>query len=165
MFAWSQEKNMGKEGKPAYDAFAVGYSLWAQTRGQHFYEDALNFLPQGADRALDVGCGSGILSLQLADHVNHVVGLDISPSMIAIAKAHQTKLKKKNVDFVVADLSNLPFKDGIFNFIAGYNALRLKLVDLKVHGLCSLLRPSGRMVIHECHHNFSLMGDFQYGAY
>lgn len=140
---------MGKKGKVAYDAFAVGYSLWAQTRGQHFYEDALNFLPQGANRALDVGCGSGILSLQLAGHVNQVVGLDISHSMIVVAKAHQAKLKKDNADFVVADLSNLPFKEGIFDFIASYNAIRLRSVDLKVSGLCSLLSPGGRMVIHE----------------
>ncbi len=149
MFDWSRRKGLGKKGKATYDAFAVGYSLWAQTRGQHFYDDALNFLPQGANRALDVGCGSGILSLQLADHVNHVVGLDISPSMIAIAKAHQTKLKKKNVDFVVADLSNLPFKKGIFNFIASYNAIRLRSIDSRLSSLCSLLRPGGRIVIHE----------------
>lgn len=140
---------MDKKGKAAYDAFAVGYSLWAQTRGQHFYEDALNFLPQGANRALDVGCGSGILSLQLADRVNHVVGLDISHSMIVVAKAHQAKLKKDNADFVVADLSNLPFKEGIFDFIASYNALRLRSVDLKVPGLCSLLSSGGRMIINE----------------
>jgi ubiquinone/menaquinone biosynthesis C-methylase UbiE len=146
---WSQEIVMGKTGKATYDAFAVGYSLWAQTRGQHFYEDALNFLPQFANRALDAGCGSGILSFQLADHVNYVVGLDISRSMIALAKAHQAKLKKDNVDFVVADLSNLPFKEGIFDFIASYNAIRLRSIELKVPSLCCLLKPGGRMVIHE----------------
>ena len=161
MFDWSQRKGLGKKAKAPFDAFAGGYSLWAQTRGQHFFEDALNFPPQGANRALDVGCGSGILSLQLADHVNHVVGLDISRSMIALAKAQQVKLKKNNVDFVVADLSNLPFKNGIFDFIASYNALRLRSVDLKVPGLCSLLRPGGRMVISESVITpFRLAGEF-----
>jgi len=140
---------MGKTSKATYDVFAVGYSLWAQTRGQRFYEDALNFLPQFAHRALDVGCGPGIFSMQLADHVNRVVGLDISRSMIAIAKEHQTKLKRGNVDFVVADLSNLPFKEGIFDFIASFNALRLRSIELKVPKLCGLLKPGGRMVIHE----------------
>ena len=161
MFDRSQRKGLGKKAKAPFDAFAGGYSLWAQTRGQHFFEDALNFPPQGANRALDVGCGSGILSLQLADHVNHVVGLDISRSMIALAKAQQVKLKKNNVDFVVADLSNLPFKNGIFDFIASYNALRLRSVDLKVPGLCSLLRPGGRMVISESVITpFRLAGEF-----
>lgn len=140
---------MGKKGKAPYDAFAEGYSLWAKTRGENFYEDALNFLPQGASRALDAGCGSGILSLQLADQVNHVVGLDISRSMIAAAKTRQAELKKENVDFVVADLSNPPFKEGIFDFIASYGAIRLRSIESKVPGLCRLIRPGGRMVIHE----------------
>ena len=152
---------MGKTGKATYDAFVEGYSLYAQTRGQDFYEDALNFLPQCVNLALDAGCGSGILSFQLADHVNHVVGLDISRSMIALAKAHQAELKKDNVDFVVADLSNLPFKEGIFDFIASYNALRLRSIELKLPGLCCLLRPGGRMVIHESITTTSrLVGEF-----
>ena len=140
---------MGKPCKAPYDAFAEGYSLWAKTRGQDFYEDALDFLPQWTNRALDAGCGSGILSLQLADHVNHVVGFDISRSMIVLAKAQQAEQKKGKVDFVVADLSNLPFKEGTFDFIASYNAIRLRSIESKMHGLCILLKPGGRMVIHE----------------
>jgi ubiquinone/menaquinone biosynthesis C-methylase UbiE len=69
--------------------------------------------------------------------------------MIALAKTHQAKLKKDNVGFVVADLSNLPFKEGTFDFIASYNALRLRSIELKLPDLCCLLRSGGRMVIHE----------------
>jgi ubiquinone/menaquinone biosynthesis C-methylase UbiE len=140
---------VGKTDKVPYDAFAFGYSLWAQTRGKDFFEDAVDFLPQCTHRALDAGCGSGILSLQLANHVSYVVGFDISRSMIALAKAQQAEQKKGNVDFVVADLSNLPFKEGCFDFIASYNALRLRSIELKVPELCRLLRPRGRIVIHE----------------
>jgi ubiquinone/menaquinone biosynthesis C-methylase UbiE len=140
---------MGKTGKAAYDPFAVGYSLWGQTRGQDFYKDALSFLPPYANFVLDAGCGPGILSLQLSDHVNRVVGLDISRSMIIFAKTQQTELKKDNVDFVVADLMKLPFKEGIFDFIASYNALRFRSIELKLSGLSHLLKPGGRMVIYE----------------
>lgn len=41
-------------------------------------------------RALDFGCGFGRLTLALADHVADVVGVDIAPSMIAGAEAHNT---------------------------------------------------------------------------
>lgn len=140
---------MGKKRKPIYDDFAVRYSLWAQTRGQAFYEDALSFLPPSTEWALDAGCGPGILSLQLADCVNHVVGLDISYSMIALAKKQQTKLKKGNIDFIVADLSIPPFKEGSFDFIATYNTVRFGSIESKIIGLCRLLKPCGRMIVHE----------------
>jgi ubiquinone/menaquinone biosynthesis C-methylase UbiE len=69
--------------------------------------------------------------------------------MIALAKARQAELKKNNIDFVVADLLNLPFKEGTFDFIASYNAIRLRSIESKVPGLCRLVRSGGRMVIHE----------------
>ena len=37
-------------------------------------------------RALDFGCGAGRLTHALADHFNQVIGLDIAPSMIEIAR-------------------------------------------------------------------------------
>jgi SAM-dependent methyltransferase len=86
--------------------------------------------------------------------------------MIALAKAQQVKLKKNNVDFVAADLLTLPFKDGVFDFIASYNALHLRSVDLKVSSLCSLLRPGGRMVISVSFTKpFRLVGEFPLGYF
>ena len=39
-------------------------------------------------RALDFGCGAGRISQALARHFEHVVGVDIAPSMIALANQH-----------------------------------------------------------------------------
>ncbi|MBA3283313.1 MAG: class I SAM-dependent methyltransferase [Acidimicrobiia bacterium] len=53
----------------------------------------------GDGRALDFGCGFGRLTLALADHVHHVVGIDIAPSMIAGAEEHNTVGER--VEYVV----------------------------------------------------------------
>jgi 2-polyprenyl-3-methyl-5-hydroxy-6-metoxy-1,4-benzoquinol methylase len=47
--------------------------------------DALG-VPARSARALDFGCGAGRLILPLADHFDTVVGVDISPSMLALAR-------------------------------------------------------------------------------
>jgi SAM-dependent methyltransferase len=39
-------------------------------------------------RALDFGCGAGRISQALARHFEHVIGVDIAPSMIALANTH-----------------------------------------------------------------------------
>lgn len=56
-------------------------------------------------RALDFGCGAGRLTHALAGHFEHVIGLDIAPSMIDVARrlhAHQS-----NVEFRVNSSSRL----------------------------------------------------------
>lgn len=64
------------------------------------------------DLALDVGCGSGFLAFKLAEHFDHVVGTDISPTMVdqcnsdARTLANPSKLQfavapgEKNPDFI-----------------------------------------------------------------
>jgi SAM-dependent methyltransferase len=47
--------------------------------------DALG-LPASSARALDFGCGAGRLTLPLADRFGAVVGVDIAPSMLALAR-------------------------------------------------------------------------------
>ena len=47
--------------------------------------DALG-VPARAARTLDFGCGAGRLTLPLADHFDAVVGVDIAPSMLALAR-------------------------------------------------------------------------------
>ena len=58
---------------------------------------------------LDYGCGTGVASIVLARMNRKVVAFDISPNMLAI-----TRSKVPDVQVVVADALNLPFKDRSF---------------------------------------------------
>jgi len=56
---------------------------------------------------IDIACGTGAQAFEIAQYAKHVVGIDISESMISYAKKECNKRKIVNVEFFVADASNL----------------------------------------------------------
>jgi ubiquinone/menaquinone biosynthesis C-methylase UbiE len=65
------------------------------------------------ESVLDIGCGGGPSSFQIADLVGnegHVTGVDVSPTLIETANARQKELGAGNMDFVVADAATLAFE-------------------------------------------------------
>lgn len=64
--------------------------------------DNLN-IPAGA-RVLDVGTGTGILALTAAEYASSVVGVDVNPKAVALAKKNAIENGIKNVEFRVGDL-------------------------------------------------------------
>jgi len=141
---------MSKENKAAFEAFAEDYSCWAwatNSPGERGYDEAISFLPTSPNRVLEAGCGSGVLTLKLANHVDSIVGVDISPSMIRLARFHQARLEIKNVEFIVADLETLPFGKGTFDFIVSNTAIHCTRMEIVLPALTSLIKPGGRMVI------------------
>jgi SAM-dependent methyltransferase len=80
----------------------------------------LKFLPPRPARVLDLGVGSGWTS-EIFAHVGYeVVGLDISPDMIEIAKSKMTE--GLNLGFYVHDYEK-PFPFGLFDAVVMYDSL------------------------------------------
>ena len=75
-----------------------------------------NFFPK---RALDFGCGTGRLVIPLAEMAEHVVGLDVSESMLNEALKNCNEYSAKNVSLLKSD-DNLSSLDGCFNFIHSF---------------------------------------------
>lgn len=71
---------------------------------------------RGGRRVLDLGCGTGQLARRLADHDLEVVAVDLSPAMVARARA-------RGVTAIVADLDTLPFAAASFDGALAFNAL------------------------------------------
>lgn len=74
---------------------------------QHPWPDDYDFylsLAESSDRILDIGCGTGIFSLKLAEHGHEVVGVDPAKAMIEIAR---NKPFCDKVKWVHADVRNL----------------------------------------------------------
>jgi SAM-dependent methyltransferase len=69
------------------------------------------------DMALDVGCGTAHIIVELARRTRNVffVGLDISSAMVKIAR--ENSRGKMEMGIVRADGLNLPFKDGCFQVV------------------------------------------------
>jgi len=71
----------------------------------------LNMLrPQGGERILDMACGSGRHSIELARRGFSVVGVDISAELIEIANRDAAAEPGLEVSFLEADLRELPFE-------------------------------------------------------
>lgn len=144
---------MVKLGRATYDTFAEEYQFWRETLlyfsdQEKNQKEILKCLPKSAEVVLDAGCGFGFHSLILADQVSYVVGVDISESMITLAKKRRDELEKMNVDFVVGNLENLLFKKETFDFIFSNLALSVTNLDVVILELSQLLKPGGRMVIN-----------------
>jgi len=69
------------------------------------------------DQVLDVGCGTGLFALSLAGQARHVTGLDLTPEMLAQARALQAELNIGNVSWQQGDALPLPFDDGRFSVV------------------------------------------------
>lgn len=75
--------------------------------------DTVGVRIDSGDRVVDIGCGVGRLSRAIAARASSVVGIDVSPEMVQLARSHNEHLQ--NAEFVVGDGESL---DGISSYSA-----------------------------------------------
>lgn len=76
--------------------------------------------PGSGDRVLDLGCGSGGMTLEIAGRVGpigSVTGIDISAPMIEVARTRLAAAPAANAGFVMADAVTYPFEAGSFDVL------------------------------------------------
>src|SRR5258707_10026660 len=74
------------------------------------FREAIGVLPD--DELLDVACGPGSLSIDLAPHIASATGLDLTPAMLDEARAAQQASGCANIAWIEGDAAALPFADG-----------------------------------------------------
>jgi SAM-dependent methyltransferase len=101
-------------------------------------------LPEGNERAIDVGCGAGALALALAPLVREVIGVDRVPELLELAR----KRAPGNAQFVEADATSLPFEAASFDLAGTLRTLHhVRRPELVVAELARLARPGGRVLV------------------
>ncbi len=132
-----------------FDTFAKEYSFWEHTCCFERYKKVLDSLPQNLKMALDLGSGSGSLCFLLANYVQHVVGVEISNSLVSLAKEYQGEYKKNNANFLISRIEHLPFHDHQFDFIVSYRVLHHTDPSKILPILRSLIKPGGRLMVFD----------------
>jgi ubiquinone/menaquinone biosynthesis C-methylase UbiE len=103
---------------------------------------------KNTDKVLEIACGTGIISLGIAEQVNSVVGVDISPKMITIAKEKLKKISIDNVEFKTADGYSLQYEDNTFDAVLLFNSLHIvKEPSVLLAETYRLLKPDGYLIM------------------
>jgi len=104
---------------------------------------------EGSERVLDVGCGDGKITAEVAARVPRgtVVGVDASQDMIAFASGHFGPEFRPNLRFEVADARRLAFRNE-FNLVISFNALHwIPEQDAALRCIRSALTSDGQAVL------------------
>lgn len=113
--------------------------------------------PRRDDRVVDLGAGTGLLSLALAPHVKELIAVDISERMLERLDDAAAADGVHNVEPLVADLRRLPLDDESATLVVSnyaFHHLDDPGKELALAEARRILRPGGRLVI--CDMMFSL---------
>lgn len=152
-------RHIGDAGRAVPGGIVMGdvpiYDVVSRVLFGSFYRgiaaDVARVAPAGA-RILEVGCGPGHLSVQMAsEHGLEVTGLDLDPAMIERARrnaARRTPEGERQPSFVVGDAAALPFADASFEVVV--STLSMHHWDDASAGLTEIARvlhPGGTALI------------------
>ncbi len=115
-------------------------------------------LPEDS-RLLDVCCGSGVVGNSFRGKVKEIIGLDLTPEMIAISK---TRLD----DVIYGTVYDLPFDDGSFDAVCTREVLHLLPNPGKpVSEIFRVLRPGGQFIVGQILPFSELDGPWMYRVF
>jgi ubiquinone/menaquinone biosynthesis C-methylase UbiE len=101
---------------------------------------------EGLD-ALDIGCGTGFLSLELASRGHRVTGIDFAPAMLTLAKRKAAEAGA-DIRFEEADAEALPFPPLAFDLVMTRHVLwTLPHPEAAIDEWIRILRPGGRLAV------------------
>lgn len=112
--------------------------------------EALRVLaPLAGERVLDVGCGCGQTTLDLAARVGsegHVTGIDISAPMLAVARAREIPKGAAQVEFVESDAQMADLGEGVFDaMFSRFGVMFFSDPPAAFANLHKALKPGGRL--------------------
>ena len=102
-------------------------------------------------RVLDLACGTGDIALQASAAGATVVGLDITPRMVELARAKAKRARHEGMwpipTFLVGDMTALPFPDRTVQVVTtGYGLRNVPVLEEALDEITRVLVPGGRLL-------------------
>lgn len=102
-------------------------------------------------KILDLGCGSGRFSIGAARFDLNVTGMDITPDAVRAATEKAASLGLINVNFVIGDMTEIPFEDNTFDYVFcprfSINAVAtFKKRKMAINEMLRVVKPGG--IVH-----------------
>lgn len=104
-----------------------------------------NFI--GNESVLDVGCGDGKITAEIASKALKVIGIDKSFAMIDLARKTFNTKAFPNLSFEVIDATQLPFASA-FNLVTSFSCIHwIKVQKAALQAIYKVLKPGGIALI------------------
>ncbi|MFD0716955.1 class I SAM-dependent methyltransferase [Paenibacillus sp. GCM10027626] len=96
---------------------------------------------------LDYGCGTGLISNEIAEDLKEIHAIDISSNMIAIAEKKAKERNIANINYAHVTIFDERYKKGSFDIILAFHVLHL-LEDEQIvlQRMNELLKPGGLLI-------------------
>lgn len=129
------KKQFGERSKNWHDsAVWITHKDLLNAHAEHFNENKEAI-------ALDVCCGSGVVGASFKTKVKKVIGLDLTPEMVALSKTRLDEVHQGNV-------YQIPFPDNTFDLVCTREVLHLLPYPEKpVSEIFRVLKPGGKFVV------------------
>lgn len=97
-------------------------------------------------KVLEIGCGTGYFTKELAKKCAELTAIDISPDLINIAKQ---KLTSSGVNFILDNAARLSFRDQTFDAVIGSSVLHHLDIEPALAEIYRVLSPGGLIAFTE----------------
>ncbi|MBL8951756.1 MAG: ArsR family transcriptional regulator [Myxococcaceae bacterium] len=131
------------------DVQTLNEKLLEPGQSWHLWSAALGSLLPPLD-VVDFGCGTGVLTLELARWAKKVTAIDKSEPVLARARAAAEREGLTNIAFLAADLCELPLPSSSADLVVSSQSLHhVEDIAAVLAEGARLLRPNGRLVVLE----------------